>query len=66
MGEFIVIHGQPYHQPVIINIEAISVVRPKTETSGARHMEIVMTSGVAIATDMTFDDLAARLGATPA
>jgi hypothetical protein len=65
MGEFIVIRGQPYHQPIIINTDAIAVVRPKTEGNGAKRLEIVMTSGVAVATDMTFEDLVTRLRASP-
>jgi hypothetical protein len=66
VGEFIVIRVQPYHQSVIINIDAIALIRPKSGTNGSTHMEIVMTSGVAIATEMTFDDLVARLRAEPA
>jgi len=65
VSEFIVIHGQPYHQPVIINIDAIAVVRPKTETNGSKRMEIVMANGVSVATDMPFEDLVSRLRAIP-
>ncbi|MGA3004115.1 MAG: hypothetical protein ABSE20_20570 [Acetobacteraceae bacterium] len=65
MVEFIVIHGQ-FHQPVIINIDAVAVARTKTESNGTKHMEIVMTSGIIIATDMTIEDLTQRLRATPA
>ena len=65
MVEFIVIHGQ-FHQPVIINIDAIAVARTKTESNGSKHVEIVMTSGITVATDMTFEDLTNRLRASPA
>ena len=64
MVEFIVIHGQ-FHQPVIINIDAVAVARTKTESNGSKHMEIVMTSGITVTTDMTFEDLTRRLRATP-
>jgi hypothetical protein len=63
--EFIVIHGQ-FHQPVIININAIAVARMKTESNGSQHAEIVMTSGITVATDMTFEDLTKHLRAIPA
>ena len=63
--EFIVIQGQ-FHQPVIINIDAIAVARTKTESNGSKHMEIVMTSGITVATDMAFEDLVNRLRASPA
>ena len=65
MVEFIVIHGQ-FHQPVIVNIAAIAVVRTKTEANGSSRVEIVMASGATVLTDMTFEDLANRLGASPA
>ena len=65
VAEFIVIHGQ-FHQPVIINIDAVAVARKKTESNGSNHMEIVMTSGIIVATDMTFEDLTKRLRSSPA
>jgi hypothetical protein len=63
--EFIVIHGQ-FHQPMIINIDAVAVARTKTESNGSKHLEIVMTSGITVVTDMTFEDLTKRLRAIPA
>jgi hypothetical protein len=66
VGEFIVIRVQPYHRSVIINIDAIALIRPKSEANGSIHMEIVMTSGVAVATEMTFEELVIRLRAKPA
>jgi hypothetical protein len=65
VGEFIVIRVQPYHRSVIINIDAIALIRPKSEANGSIHMEIVMTSGVAVATEMTFEELVIRLRAKP-
>ena len=65
MVEFIVIHGQ-FHQPMIINIDAVAVARTKTESNGSKHLEIVMTSGITVVTDMTFEDLTKRLRAIPA
>jgi len=62
--EFIVVHGE-FHQPVIINTGAITVARTKTASNGSKHMEIVMTSGITITTDMTIEDLTRRLGAIP-
>jgi len=63
--EFIVVHGQ-FHQPVIINTGAIALARAKTESNGSKHLEIVMTSGIIVITDMTIEDLTKRLGASPA
>jgi hypothetical protein len=63
--EFIIIHGQ-FHQPVILNIDDIALARAKTESNGSKHMEIVMTSGMTVTTDMTFEDLTKRLRVIPA
>ena len=65
MGEFIVINCEPYRQPAIINIDAIAVIRPKTAPDGTRRMDIVMSSGVIVTTDATFEHLAKRLNACP-
>lgn len=65
MAEFILVHGQ-FHQPVIINIDVIAVARTKTESSGSNHVEIVMISGITVATEMKFEDLVARLRTSPA
>ena len=65
VAEFIVVHGQ-FHQPVIINTGAIAVARTKTESNGSKRLEIVMTSGISVTTEMTIEDLTKRLGATPA
>jgi hypothetical protein len=62
--EFIVVHGE-FHQPVIINTGAIAVARTKTASNGSKHVEIVMTNGITITTDMAIGDLTERLGASP-
>ena len=64
MAEFIVVHGE-FHQPVVINTRAIAVARTKTAPNGSKHLEIVMTNGITIATEMTIEDLSKRLGASP-
>ena len=66
MVEFIVIRGHPYHQPVIINTDAIAAVRPKTASDGSKHIEIIMSNGLTVATEMPFEDLVSRLRASPA
>jgi hypothetical protein len=63
--EFIVVHGE-FHQPAIINIGAVAIARTKTASNGSKHMEIVMTSGITVTTEMTMKDLTKRLGASPA
>ena len=65
MVEFIVVHAE-FHQPVIINTGAIAVARTKTASNGSKRLEIVMTSGIIVTTDMTIEDLTKRLGASPA
>jgi len=65
VAEFVVVRGE-FHQPVIINTGAVTIVRTKTASNGSKHVEIVMTNGITITTGMTIEDLTMRLGATPA
>jgi hypothetical protein len=65
LAEFIVVHGE-FHQPVIINTGAIAIARTKTASNGSKHIEILITSGITVTTDMTIEDLTKRLGALPA
>ena len=51
---------------MIINIDAVAAARTKTGSNDSKHMEIVMTGGLTVATDMAFEDLVNRLRASPA
>jgi hypothetical protein len=61
------VHRDPWavSPALIIDIDAVAVARKKTGSNDSKHMEIVMTGGITVATDKAFEDMVNRLRASP-